>query len=167
VSVYGPVFDNADALRDALVIGFAARETAGGPDAPTRVFINEGVPADDCEQLIIYMEAMRSGVTLDGGFERNALDAATVSLVIVDYAARIVRCAAQVGPQGQAPSAAVAEANAQAILSDADVLMTTVLQAVDAGTLWGLCDGVSKPTVTPIQAQGMVVGNLLRVSVQL
>lgn len=110
------LFDTIAGLRDAVVSALAA----GGRPAFDRVVISDGADvAYDCEQLVLAVEAIRTG--LPGVPDVVQLDGRVSWTAVV--AVHAVRCAPTLDDQGNPPSPEEITASAESVAGDGDALM--------------------------------------------
>lgn len=112
------LFDTVADLRDAIVAALAA---AVPPRPPfDRIIVSDGADVVyDCEQLILAVEGIRTGVP--GVPDAAQLDGRVAWTAIV--AVHAVRCAPTMDDQGNAPSPESISESAESVHADADALM--------------------------------------------
>lgn len=110
------VHDAAAGVRDAVAAALAA---AARPAFP-RVYVSDGADvAYDCEQLVVAVENVRSGLPGEAGFVY--LDARLTWTAVL--AVHAVRCAPTLDDQGNPPEPAEITASAAGIQGDGAALL--------------------------------------------
>lgn len=129
---HGRLFDVAKVVQDAVEDYYAAQFVL----LPDRRYVAPGAPAMDCEQLTVHIERVFTNEG-DVTFETaqplrrapgHGLPAATVIV-------SLYRCTPVQDDNGNPPSAAALELNAQELLADGIMLHNALLVADDASRL--------------------------------
>lgn len=139
-------------LLESIVDEFALL----GLPLPPRQYVANGDVAFDCEQLVVTLERVYSGLPGQETTRRTLLP----RLQSAQYAAYLVRCAPVMDDRGRPPEEAAMEASAITLYSDMNVMWRVI------GTIWGNCRDSSIGTVEIVGPSGGYVAALARVAVQ-
>lgn len=147
------LYELAGAVLEAVETAYAAETTAALPD---RRYVAEGTPAYDCDQVTV--QVTRTFLT-SGGIAQESIAPLGGAQFVAEVVVSIIRCAAPIGEDGEAPSTSEIEEVAQLVLSDAVVVFDAVNEAQRVGDLPG-CSGVGFAGWNAVQPSGGLTGGL-------
>lgn len=127
-------------LLDAVEDHFAV---APAISLPERSYVTIGTPAIDCEQVVVSVPQFFTG--LPGAAYVGPLVPGVTSAV--EFAVSIIRCVANMDERGNPPTVAAMQADAQALLADADRLRAAMFIAKKNGVFEDCNDLVIAETV--------------------
>lgn len=136
---------------------------------PERQYITVGTPASDCEQLVVAVQRT-FGNEGNPAVERIIPIGSGVPwlrAMVIDV--QILRCVEVVdAPGGEpvVPSADTIQAEAGAILTDADAVLQCLIQAQNAGELAG-CGGMALEPWRALQYEGGFAGGVTRLRINM
>ena len=140
--------------------------------APTRRYVGHGLPALDCEQLVVStyavpeMNTAPQAAALDRQF-RSRFGSLTAPLLVIS----VVRCYPVVTLNSKQvaifPAPAAIEAASALIYDDGWQLWNGVMSAKRDGAFDGLCSGLARQPMMPIQPSGGYAGWTLPLEIQL
>lgn len=149
-------------VLDQVVAKFALAPTL--PKVPERKYVTIGIPALDCEQLVVSIDRIVGHQGNIGVEDNNPVRCLTMRAV--ELSVWIVRCVSVVKDDGTPPEAAQLDAEAAEIAMDPIRVLDAILasyQAGDLGHLWGLAF-LDWRAVAP---QGGVAGGQQRLRIDL
>lgn len=130
---------------------------------PARSYVGHGLPAIDCEQLVVSTYAVPEADTaprtlpLDRAF-RSRYGSLILPMLVVS----IVRCYPSVTLGGRQqpilPSTAELTAASQLIYEDGWQLWNALISAKRAGAFGGLCSELARDPMMPVQPEGGFAG---------
>lgn len=136
-------------VLDALVSHFASE----GVDLPSRRYRTIGVPATDCEQVVVSVPSLFSG--LPGSSNLGPLRPGVTNAV--ELALYVIRCVPKLDDSGNPPDPGELETSAEELLTDAATLRDAVFAADKAG-VFGNCNDVVLAECTAIGPEGGYAG---------
>lgn len=151
------VYGTARAVLDQLVTRLPA---LGVTDVPDRQYVSIGLPALDCEQLVVSIDRI-VGHEGNPGTETTAPLRCLV-MRAVELTVWLLRCAPTVGDSGDPPAAADIDASSEQVAGDPQAVLQALLGAYrdgDVGSQWGVVF-MDWRAITP---EGGLVGGAQRV----
>lgn len=150
-------------LARAILQHVGAYYTTNNVPIPARQYVSPGLPAWDCEQVVVTVERqspVAGDPTLEGPTAVQAdpafhMRAATIAITVV-------RCVPVLGEQGELTSTDDEEDAAELILADAGHVWLAIVQALDDGDLPG-CGAVAFVSWDGLGPEGGLAGGLLRI----
>lgn len=152
----------AQSVKAAIEAGY----TAAGVDLPERVFVSPGLPAWDCEELAVQVEA---NIGQEGDIAAEVLQprlpGAGHALRAIRVALHMIRCVPtvdQAADEPVIPTAAEEEYAAETILVDSQLMLNCLVAAQRAGDLPS-CSGLVFEQWQNVGPDGGLGGGILRV----
>lgn len=155
--------DTLSVLAHDLLDSVVTRMAGDVDPLPDRQYVWSGAVAVDCEQVVVALEQLFQG--LPGVADSAALQCTV--LRTTQLAIYVIRCVPTSSADGTPPSETVMDASGTTMLTDAHVLMRSVVEGYRAGDFAGTCDSFSIVNLLPVGPSGGYGGNVLRVQVQL
>lgn len=128
-------YGTARAVLDQLV----ARLPALDVDVPERRYVSIGLPALDCEQLVVSIDRIVGHEGNPGSESNNPVRC--LIMRAVELTVWLVRCVPTLDDDGNAPSAESIDDSSELIAGDPQAILTALLGAYrdgDVGSTWGV-----------------------------
>ena len=135
--------------------------------APTRQFVAPSQPADDCEQLVVYIPGIAEAPTDPQGLPSTRRAGRGFWINHVTIVGRITRECFPVGTLTQAPSPSQMNATSAQTNADAWALWNHLHEVVRAGVFQPKCKEFGFQAMRPIPMSGGVGGWVITALVQL
>lgn len=154
------VADIAQATLDEVVAIYAT----AGVSLPARRLIQTGQPADDCEQVVVWINRLFQGLPADETLLRTRASGALLRSVEINV--RIVRCVPHVNDNGTAPNAEAISTASTVIAVDMWLLAAGLTESHLEGDFLVDCQDFAVGPVTPVEWTGGFGGCELAAAVQ-
>lgn len=148
------LYDLAAGALAIIEAAYAEREVA----VPARRYVGDGLPAWDCEQLVVWVEQVPVGRADQPELSVDDCLHLRAALLNIDT----VRCAPPMSAKGDAPTVAAIDASAQRVLADPMVQFNALLSAYRAET-WSAPKALAFDSWLSLGPDGGFVGGRLTV----
>jgi len=157
------IWDLAGDVLAAIESGFASDDVS----LPTRRYRTYGVPAIDCEELVVALEA---SLGTEGAVNQEVTEPLLAkpghAMRSVRFAVWLLRCHPTVQDDGNPPTVTAEEEAAELVMQDAQRLLNVIVAAQRAGDL-PACGGLAFEQWTAITPNGGIGGGVLRLRMML
>ena len=130
----------------AILDAVKAAYLADGTDLPARQYVANGEVAFDCDQLVVQVPRIFTGLP---GAEQS-LPLKLASPVSMQAVVWLLRCVPIIDDGGREPTPEAIQESAQEILRDAALLRTGLIQGWQDGDLGSLCDSFASGPLTGV-----------------